>query len=1027
LIFKRFFILRDKRANFMKKLFSALFVASFTLFLNFSAAAQQNGSLAGQVVDSFGAVVVGANVVLVDGAAKEKTVVTNRQGEYSFSGLAPGKYTVRVSATTFEPYENTEVEITAGKRAELVISLSAAAIEETVEVGNENQVNTDAENNQSATVLKGKDLEALPEDPDELEAALQALAGPSAGPNGGQFFIDGFTGGRLPPRDAIREIRINQNPFSAEFDRLGFGRIEILTRPGSDKWRGQAFFNFNDESLNSRNPFALNRAPSQTRFYGGSVSGPIQKGKSSFFLDISNREINNANVVNATILDPSLNVVSFREEYTIPTRRFSVSPRFDYQINQNNTLVARYSFTRNTSENQGVGGFSLLSRAFETSFTEHEFRLTETMIINPKTVNETRFQYEWESRDQTGDNSIPTINVASAFVGGGAQIGENYTKDRRWELSNNTTTSLGKNSQHAIKFGFRMRGLTIEDRSESGYGGNFTFAGFPGVLSIEQYRQKILGNPDPRFNPSQFTLTTGNPLAEVSQFDIGAFITDDWRVRQDLTLSFGLRYENQTNIDDDLNFAPRFSFAWSPGAGGARQPKTVIRGGAGIFYDRFSENNVLQVERFDGQRQIQYIVPAGSAILSQPVFTADGRVTNVPTAAQLAQFAPLTSTIRRVDENYRSPYTMQAVIGVERQLPLRTTLTTFFIVSRNANVLRMRNVNAPVCGPLGELCANFTQTQIQALRPDPTLGNVYQYESNGTLDQRQLIFNFNSRLNPKITFFGNYRLGWAKGDAEGGGFFGGGGVSFPAYAYDLSNEYGRSTLGTRHNLFVSGRFTLPWNVNVSPFIVATSGIPFNITKGVDLNRDSLFTERPTFGEVAAACQARNLNKSWCNVAGNDPNAIIPRNFGRGPGSFTVNLNVNRTFGFGGSRNTSAANNQGGQQPPGGNNQAGNPQRGGGGRRGGQGGGRGGFGGGMGGFGGFGGGGGGGTDKPYNLTLGVQITNLFNRANLGVPVGSLSSPSFGQSVSTGGAFGFFGGGGGSNAGNRRVELQARFSW
>ena len=337
----------------MKHFLSFFFTGLLTLFIGSTVAlAQQPGSLNGQVVDTLGAVVVGASVTAVDAAGKEKTVVTNRQGEYSLTGLAPGKYTIRTTAPTFQAYENTEVEIAAGQRQELVIALVAAGIEETVDVGNEGGVSTEQDNNASATVLKDKDLDALPDDPEELEAALQALAGPSSGPNGGQFYIDGFTGGRIPPKESIREIRINQNPFSAEYERLGFGRIEILTKPGSDKWRGSAFFNFNDESLNSRNPFAQNRASSQTRFFGGNVSGPIQKGKSSFFLDVSNRDIINASLVNAQILDPaSFGVVPFRQEFTVPTKRLSISPRFDYQINTNNTLVARYSFTRSTSEN----------------------------------------------------------------------------------------------------------------------------------------------------------------------------------------------------------------------------------------------------------------------------------------------------------------------------------------------------------------------------------------------------------------------------------------------------------------------------------------------------------------------------------------------------------------------------------------------------------------------------------------------------------------------------------------------------
>jgi len=1015
----------------MKRLFSLLFLVTFSVFFDLGSIAQTpTGGLSGQVVDEVGAVVPGANVTVTGEDGKQRTVVTNRQGEFTISGLTPGKYTIKVTAATFDVYENPEVFIEPGKREELTVVLVAAKIQETVEVRNSDSISTESDTNQNAIVLKGKDLEALPEDPEELEAALQALAGPAAGPSGGQIFIDGFTGGRLPPRDAIREIRINQNPFSAEFDRLGFGRIEIFTRPGSDKWRGQMFFNFNDESLNSRNPFSFNKAPSQTRFYGGNISGPLKKGKSSFFLDISEREINNGSVVNATVLDSSLNIVPFRQEFTIPTRRFSISPRFDYQINENNTLVVRYSLTRNTAENQGIGGFSLFSRAFETKNVNHDIQITETMVVNSKTVNETRFRLEYENREQRGDSSIPTINVSSAFIGGGAQVGFSFNRSYRWELQNYTTTSLGKNNQHSIKFGIRLRGVYIKDRSESGYGGTFIFAGFPAVgdpcdlngdnfvSSIEQYRCKVAGRPESRYNPSQFTLTVGNPLAKVSQFDIGAFITDDWRINQELTLSFGLRYENQNNIKDNFNFAPRFGFAWSPGAGGAKQPKTVIRGGGGIFYDRFSENYVLQTERFDGKKQIQYIIPTGSPILSQPVFTPDGRVLNVPTADQIAQFAPLTSTIRQIASNLKTPYTIQAVIGVERQLPMRTSLGSFFVFSRYNHVLRLRNVNAPVCG-FNTPCPN-NENALQALRPNPSLGNIYQYETNAFINQRQLVVNVNSRLSPKITIFGFYRLGWAKGTAEGGGFFGGGGAIFPAYSYDTSGEYGRSVLGVRHFASIRGSFSLPWKISMSPFILISSGVPFNITTGIDSNRDSVFTERPTFGQLAARCQALNLQKSWCNVEGKDPNATIPRNYGIGPGSFTVNLNVNKTFGFGGARKNEPAENnptqsgRSNQPVPFGGIGGGRPRDGFGGGRG------------SGGGGGFFGNTAINSEKPYNLTIGLQISNLLNRNNKGIPVGNLSSPLFGQSVATAGRFGFFGGGG-TNSGNRRIELQLRFSW
>ena len=531
----------------------------------------------------------------------------------------------------------------------------------------------------------------------------------------------------MPPKESIREIRINSNPFSAEYDRLGFGRIEILTKPGSDKFRGNVFSNFNDESLNSRNPFSLNRAPSQTRFFGGNISGPIVKGKASYSLEVNNRDIDNNAVVNATILDSNLNIVPFQEEFQLPTRRFSISPRLDYAINDKNTLVARYSFSRSSNENQGIGTLTLPSRAYETKSTEHELRLTETMIINPKTVNETRFEYSWNKRDQLGDNSIPSITVSDAFSGGGAQIGESFNRNQTWELQNYTTTSLGKNAEHAVKFGLRLRRSNIADRSENGFGGSFSFTGSPEVRSpagcptlgqdgcvvispritpIDQYLGRILGNTDPRYYPIQYSVTVGNPEQHVARTDYGLFFTDDWRLNPGLTVSFGLRYENQTNISDNMNFAPRFAVAWSPGAGGAKSPKTVFRGGFGVFYDRFSENNTLTALRFNGAEQMNLVVSANQsdptlraaaiALLQQPVFTLSG-VTNIPTVSQILAALPQTNIIRSVSPELKVPVTYQGAISVERQLPARTQAAFTYVFSQTNNVIRQLNINAPVC------------------------------------------------------------------------------------------------------------------------------------------------------------------------------------------------------------------------------------------------------------------------------------------------------------------------------------------
>src|ERR1041385_6209414 len=325
-------------------------------------AQQRNGSIKGQVLDELGGAIIGVTLTAIDSQGVEKTTTTNDGGSYTINGLAPGRYTVRAHSSGFGIYENAEVDVVAGRALQLDITLKVAIEEQKVTVDAPSTVTTEPENNAGAAVLKGADIDALPDDPDDLAAALQALAGPSAGPNGGQIFVDGFTGGRLPPRASIREIRINSNPFSAEYDRLGFGRIEILTRPGTDRFRGQASFNFNDDALNARNPFADSRPAIQTRQYGGNFSGPISKKKASFFIDFDKRDINAQALVVATTLDANNNITRIGQTFATPSRRTTFSPRIDYQLNPTNTLVGRYNFTQFTRVT-GVGGFSLASRA----------------------------------------------------------------------------------------------------------------------------------------------------------------------------------------------------------------------------------------------------------------------------------------------------------------------------------------------------------------------------------------------------------------------------------------------------------------------------------------------------------------------------------------------------------------------------------------------------------------------------------------------------------------------------------------
>ena len=417
----------------------------------------------------------------------------------------------------------------------------------------------------------------------------QALAGPGAGPNGGGIYIDGFSGGSIPPRDTIREIRINSNPFSSQFDRLGYGRIEILTKPGTDRFRGSVEFEFEDESLNSRNPFVDNRPAFQKRELEARLSGPIIKNRASYFINIETEASDSNSFINALVLNQNLNPLEIRESAPSPASDFEFNPRVDFKLNENNTLVVRYGYERDTEDSAGLGGFNLLSRGYNTSDTEQTVRVTETAILNPQTVNETRFQYIRRRNNEEGLNSAPTIRVLDAFTGGGANIGSAFSNDDRYEFDNSTSFLIGG---HALKAGGTLRYSKTSDSSPNNFAGTFTF------ISLEQYRDAIQGNA----LPAQFAIAGGNPVAGVSQTDIGAYVQDDWRVSNNFTLSFGLRYENQTNISSNADIAPRFGFAYAPFAGDGT-PKTVIRGGYGIFYDRYNSNLTLRERRFNGVNQ----------------------------------------------------------------------------------------------------------------------------------------------------------------------------------------------------------------------------------------------------------------------------------------------------------------------------------------------------------------------------------------------------------------------------------------
>src|SRR5581483_5074638 len=673
-------------------------------------------SLHGMITDPSGATVPGATVQL-RGPGGEQRAKTDAAGQYAFLSLRPGRYTVRVIAKGFTTAQRQNFEINSATTFDAQLTIQAET--QVVNVEDElAKVSADPESNGTAIVLREKELEALSDDPDELEQQLQAMAGPGGGPNGGQIYIDGFTGGNLPSKSSIREVRINTNPMSPEYDRPGFGRIEIFTRPGTDFIRGQAFFQYNKEALNSRSPLLTQstRPPYQQKFLGLNLSGPVKKQKASFGFDFERRDISENAFILATALDSALNPLQINQALVTPQVRTTISPRLDYAITRNHNLTVRYQDTRAELDNEGVGGFNLSSRAFNQTETENTVQATETMVLGAKGVTETRSQYMRTHIAMTGDNSIPARNVQGAFSNGGAAIGHSFALNHHWELSNVTTYN---HKTHTIKWGARLRQNFLDDTSVKNFGGTFTFFGGVGpvlnaanqpvvdpstclgaglaialpagceqLTALDRYRRTLLfqqAGLSPQLirlyggGASQFSLSGGTPLTSLNQFDIGLFANDDWRIRPNLTFSYGLRYETQTNIHDLSDFAPRVAVAWGIGAKGNKSPKTVLRAGLGVFYDRLADTTTLAGLRYNGITQQSYLI-------QNPDFfpTIPTQLTRQPQQLQI------------VDSSFRAPRTYQLSTGIDRQIVSFAKLSLQYIESRGVHMLRSRNINAPI-------------------------------------------------------------------------------------------------------------------------------------------------------------------------------------------------------------------------------------------------------------------------------------------------------------------------------------------
>jgi hypothetical protein len=297
------------------------------------------GTLAGTVADPTGAVIPQARITVTRDGGSPVLATSDGAGQFSVSGLPAGSYDIEAEAPGFQPAQKTAVRVAAGAVQRLTLTLAIATDQQQVVVSGSAE-DASPESNGGAIVMKGDDLRALSDDPDELQTQLEAIAG-SDPETGTQFYVDGFSGGRLPPKSAIKAIRINQNPYSAQYDTLGFGRIEIETKPGADKLHGDLWMQGNDSPWNAPNPFVTSQPPYYSYQYDGDLNGPIHKVASYFASVYNQRGVNDA-IVNAVVLDPNFAPVPFTQAISSPASTLELAPRVDLQWGKVQTLSLRY-------------------------------------------------------------------------------------------------------------------------------------------------------------------------------------------------------------------------------------------------------------------------------------------------------------------------------------------------------------------------------------------------------------------------------------------------------------------------------------------------------------------------------------------------------------------------------------------------------------------------------------------------------------------------------------------------------------